>query len=184
MTKINFLIISLIFYSFIFLSLNKIYGANEQLVCPGLKLFNRWCAGEHLENNIKACIIVTKPTKEEGDYKKTNRGQPSLTVYHLPSQDAVGIVYVTAGYKYRSESYVSINIDNKKEFDLKLIEGDTAFLDEEELEKNLVKSMKKGNNLKIIGYSTRGTKTTDTYSLMGFTSAYNHISKSCNIKTN
>ena len=65
MTKINFLIISLIFYSFIFLSLNKIYGANEQLVCPGLKLFNRWCAGEHLENNIKACIMVTKPTKED-----------------------------------------------------------------------------------------------------------------------
>ena len=44
--------------------------------------------------------------------------------------------------------------------------------------------MKNGNKLKITGYSSRGTKTTDTYSLMGFTAAYNHISKSCNIKIN
>lgn len=182
MLRIIFLIISFVFYLFIYLSMNKIYAANEQLVCPGLKLFDRWCAGEHLEDNIKACIMVTKPIKEEGNYKKTNRGQPSLTVYHLPSQDVEGIVYVTAGYKYRAESYVIINVDNNKQFDLKLIENDSAFLDEEKIEKNLITSMKNGNKLKITGYSSRGTKTTDTYSLMGFTAAYNHISKSCNIK--
>ena len=41
--------------------------------------------------------------------------------------------------------------------------------------------MKKGNTMKVIGYSTRGTKTTDTYSLIGFTAAYKYISQICDI---
>ena len=42
--------------------------------------------------------------------------------------------------------------------------------------------MKKGTNMRIVGYSTRGTKTTDIYSLVGFSAAYTYISNLCNVK--
>jgi hypothetical protein len=31
----------------------------------------------------------------------------------------------------------------------------------------------------VVGYSQRGTETTDTYTLIGFTSAYNSMQKDC-----
>ncbi len=39
--------------------------------------------------------------------------------------------------------------------------------------------MKAGSNLVVKASSSRGTDTTDTYSLSGFTAAYNAISKAC-----
>ena len=42
--------------------------------------------------------------------------------------------------------------------------------------------MAKGRQLIVTGYSSRGTKTTDTYSLAGFTAAYKAIGKACGVK--
>ena len=42
--------------------------------------------------------------------------------------------------------------------------------------------MKKGNKMKVVGFSSRGTKTTDIYSLVGFSAAYTYISNLCNVK--
>ena len=40
-------------------------------------------------------------------------------------------------------------------------------------------AMKKGLNLLVTGESSRGTITNDTYTLKGFTSAYNKLEKDC-----
>ena len=171
---------TLFFFLTSFFFIKEVNSANEYLVCPGLKMFKNWCAGEHIDNDTKACLMVARPLKSKGDYKK--RGTVTATIYHIPNQNNEAVFYITAGYMYKSESYVSINIDNKDKFELKLIENDAAWTDEDSIDKDIVESMKKGNKMTVIGYSSRGTKTTDIYSLMGFTSAYKYISQSCNIK--
>ena len=40
--------------------------------------------------------------------------------------------------------------------------------------------MKRATNLMIISNATNGTQTTDHYSMMGFTKAYNTAKKTCN----
>ena len=40
-------------------------------------------------------------------------------------------------------------------------------------------AMKKGLELKVTGESSRGTVTVDTYTLNGFTAAYNKLTKEC-----
>ena len=40
-------------------------------------------------------------------------------------------------------------------------------------------AMKKGLKMIVQGYSSRGTLTTDDYSLTGFTAAFNKLSKDC-----
>jgi hypothetical protein len=39
--------------------------------------------------------------------------------------------------------------------------------------------MKRGSKMTVVGVSSRGTKTTDTYSLAGFTKAKNLMDKTC-----
>ena len=42
-----------------------------------------------------------------------------------------------------------------------------------------VKTYKKGNKLTVKGVSSRGTKTTDIYTLKGFTAAFNQLQNDC-----
>ena len=46
-------------------------------------------------------------------------------------------------------------------------------------EAKLITTMKKASRLMIIGNSEKGAQTTDHYSMMGFTKAYNIAKKSC-----
>ena len=43
----------------------------------------------------------------------------------------------------------------------------------------IIDAMKAGKQMTVIGYSKRGTETTDIYTLIGFTSAYNSLQKDC-----
>ncbi len=46
-------------------------------------------------------------------------------------------------------------------------------------EAKLISTMKKASRLMIIGNTNSGEETTDHYSMMGFTKAYNTAKKSC-----
>ena len=46
-------------------------------------------------------------------------------------------------------------------------------------ELKMIRAMKKANKAQVIGVSSRGNKTRDTYSMMGFTDAYNAARKNC-----
>ena len=53
---------------------------------------------------------------------------------------------------------------------------------EEGADAKLVQSMIRGADMVVQGTSSRGTLTTDTYSLKGFTAAYKAINKACKVK--
>ena len=100
----------------------------------------------------------------------------------MPAEYNMGVVYITTGYTYKKDSIVTIKVDKNKDYEFNVLEGDSAFSDDEGIDKQLIVEMKKGNNMKVIGFSSRGTKTTDIYSLVGFNSAYTYISNLCNVK--
>ena len=76
----------------------------------------------------------------------------------------------------------SVKIDKNKEYGFNVIEDDAAFSDDTNVDKQIIVEMKKGNKMKVTGFSSRGTKTIDTYSLVGFSEAYTYISNLCNVK--
>ena len=43
----------------------------------------------------------------------------------------------------------------------------------------IIKALKAGKEMTVVGYSKKGTKTTDTYTLIGFTNAYNSLQQDC-----
>tara|TARA_Y100000590_G_scaffold457426_1_gene610048 strand:+ start:644 stop:1180 length:537 start_codon:yes stop_codon:yes gene_type:complete len=175
--KITLLIFSILF-------LKNIQSATPQieLECPGLKSFKKWCGGEYKGNKEKSCIMISTPITERGDPPYKSRGEVYATIYHIPSEDSEGVFYITTGYTYKKETIVTVKVDKNNKHELNVLENDSAFSDDESIDKEIINEMKKGNRLKVVGFSSRGTKTTDTYSLAGFTAAYTHISNLCNVK--
>ena len=118
-----------------------------------------------------------EPQKTQGKY--TKRGQTFLLITHRPSEKSKNVISLRAGYTYKKSSEVKMVI-GKERFEL-FTNGQWAFAADAGTDNKLVKSMIRGAELIVRGVSSRGTKTTDTYSLKGFTAAYKAIGKACKI---
>ena len=144
--------------------------------------FTHWTAFRAEQDGTSVCYIGSLPEKEEGDY--TERGKTYVTVALRPSETATGVVTVEAGYPYKKESEVEVVIDGDKRFDLftrnrpEDRKGD-AWADDAAEDAALIEAMKAGVRMVVKGRSSRGTLTTDTYSLRGFTRAFNTIAEAC-----
>ena len=69
-------------------------------------------------------------------------------------------------------------IDGNKPFKL-FTKDDSAWTVDAATDGAIAEAMRKGRSMTIIGTSARGTKTTDTYSLAGYTAAQGAIDKEC-----
>ena len=125
----------------------------------------------------RTCFISSLPTKSKGKYDPNNRGEVRVFVSHGPGKAERNVVQFTAGYKHKKHSDVTVNIDGRK-FTLFTIEG-RAYAESEEDDIAMIRAMKRGTKMTVVGTSSRGTKTTDTYSLSGFTKTKNLIDKTC-----
>lgn len=136
-----------------------------------------WHTFTFTDDGNKICFMASAPTKAEGDY--TSRGDVFLMVTHRPAEQAVNVVSVNAGYTYKAGSQVRATVGDKT-FEL-FTDQDNAWARDSATDRQLVEAMKAGINLVVRGTSSRGTLTTDTYSLLGFTSAYREISTACGV---
>lgn len=118
------------------------------------------------------CYIASAPIQEEGDY--TKRGDTYVLVYRI-NKSPDKIVQVTAGYNYDESKPVIVKIDQTS-FDF-FGKDDSAWTKDQD--KEVIFAMKKGITMIIQGHSSRGTLTTDTYNLKGFTILFNKLSKDC-----
>ena len=136
-----------------------------------------WHTYTFRENGNLVCYMASKPTKEEGDY--TQRGDVYMLVTHRPAEASRDVVSVITGYTYGPETEATVAIGDKL-FELFTSEN-TAWARDSTTDSNLIAAMKAGSSMIIKGTSSRGTLTTDTYSLLGFTAAYNEISRTCGL---
>jgi hypothetical protein len=139
--------------------------------------YGDWSAFQFTENGGKACYMASQPKKAEGEYKK--RGDVYAIVTHRPAEKLRDEVSILAGYAYKEGSAVTVAIGDQS-FDL-FTQGDGAWAKDKKGDEALVMAMIKGRDMVIKGTSSRGTETIDTYSLNGFTKAYEAIGKACGI---
>ena len=142
-------------------------------------LICNWNAETYVENkNKKTCHIWSRPIKKRGKYRK--RGDVALYVTHRPWSKVKNQVSVLAGYTYKKDSEPRALIGGAKF--LFFTEKDVAWLQTAEQDRALVNAMRRGRTMTLDGLSSRSTRTTDIYSLTGFSAAHNAISKACGIK--
>ncbi|TNE41177.1 MAG: hypothetical protein EP348_01285 [Alphaproteobacteria bacterium] len=140
-----------------------------------LGTFNDWLAYSWIENGHKVCYMLSRPTKSLPT--NVNRGDIYLMVTFRPQSKSKEEVSHVTGYPYKKNSTAEVEIGNKK-YTL-ATDKDVAWVPENQSDETLIKAMKRGAKLVIRGRSERGTLTTDTYSLQGFTAAHRQIRKSC-----
>jgi hypothetical protein len=139
--------------------------------------FTDWSAYRYSHNGKPACFMASQPKKAEGNY--TRRGQIHYLVSHRTADEVRDENSFVAGYTFREGSRVSVSIGSKA-FTL-FTKGDTAWGRNED-DRSLTEEMIKGSSMIIKGTSSRGTETTDTFSLSGFTAAYRAMSAACGLE--
>ena len=152
----------LIFFNFIFLLFSNTAYALEKGKCNFIK-------------DDEYCYIGSIPIETDLS-KEKKRGDPYILVYKIVgNQDSV--IQVEAGYNYKLNKDIVVKIDktNYKFYTTEDV-SDAAWTHDDA---KVIFAMKKGLKLVITGESDRGTVTNDTYTLKGFTSAFNEIAKDC-----
>jgi len=121
------------------------------------------------------CYIGSLPLKTDLPANK-KRGDNYILVYKLIGNNE-NIIQIEAGYSYNLDNNILVIIDGG-EYNFYSTEDspDTAWTDDDD---KVIYAMKKGLELIILGESSRGTLTNDTYTLKGFTAAVNQLNKDC-----
>ena len=161
------LLISL--FLFIYSSLN----AEENLKSVGM--YKDWESFILLKEGNKICFAQSIPVIRAP--KKLKRDPSRIFVSFRPAENIKNEISVTNGYEFKLKSPVTAK-SGKKSYDL-FSKGRFAWVVDNDDESKLIVIMKKASRLMIIGNTDKGDQTTDHYSMMGFTKAYNSAKKSC-----
>lgn len=141
------------------------------------KSFRDWTVFTIQQDGARVCYVTSAPISKKGNYKR--RGEPYLLVTHRGKDKAE--ISVSSGYPYKQGSDVKLSVGKK--FTSSLFTTDEtpniAWAESEEEDANIVQHMIKGSDLEVRGNSRLGTYSVDTYSLMGFTSAYKRMKSLC-----
>ena len=137
--------------------------------------FGDWAAYVFTEEGNKVCYMASQPKKDEGGY--TRRGEIFALITHRPAEGSKNVFSYIAGYPYKGGSDAVISIDNDK-FTL-FTQDDTAWAPDAATDNKISEAMRKGSKMTLKGTSSRGTATTDTFSLKGSSAAQDAINKEC-----
>jgi len=118
------------------------------------------------------CYIGSLPIKSDIPEGK-KRGDVYILVYRI-NKNPEAVVQINFGYPYKVEEPVNVKIDEKNY--AFYADGDSAWTNNDN---EVIYAMKKGIQLTVFGISLRETKTIDTYTLNGFTAAYNELINDC-----
>ncbi len=132
-------------------------------------------------DNPRECWAVSTPTEtvntKDGRVVAVTRGEILLMVFYRPGASVRGQVAFNSGYPFASGSTVTVDISGNK-YEL-FTEGEWAWPATPADDAKLVTAMKRGANAVLSARSSRGTKTQDTFSLLGFTAAVEDADKRC-----
>ena len=162
-----------ILYIILFFIIFNFANAEENLKSVGK--FKNWEALTVTESDNKVCFAQSTPIIRAP--KKFKRNPSRLFVSFRPSENIKNEISVTNGYEFQQKAPVTAK-SGKKVYDL-FSKGRFAWVVDNKDEAKLIVTMKKASRLMIIGNSDKGNQTTDHYSMMGFTKAYNTAKKSC-----
>lgn len=134
-----------------------------------------WAAYVFFEDGNKVCYMASQPKEAKGDYSKRDEIFALLT--HRPAEGTKDVFSYITGYTYKPGSDTILKIDSNR-FVL-FTQDDTGWAPDSETDAAIAKAIKAGSKMTVEGTSSRGTKTTDTFSLKGSSAAHKAITDEC-----
>ncbi|MBY6049079.1 invasion associated locus B family protein [Vannielia litorea] len=133
-----------------------------------------------VEDDPKECWSVSAPKEtvntRDGRVVAVRRSDILLFVTFRPGNGA-GEVSFTGGYPFAGGSTVTLDIGGTQ-FEL-FTEGEWAWSASPQDDAKILTAMKRGAEAKLSARSSRGTRTEDTFSLLGLTAAIEEAEQRC-----
>jgi invasion protein IalB len=133
----------------------------------------------------RECYIVSPPTesvaRRGGQVVEVDRGDIRLFVTFRPGDGVAGEVSFTSGYPFGPGSTARVQVGGET-FTLGTGAGEAdrwAWPASPAEDERLIAAFRRGANATVTGNSARGTETTDTFSLLGFTAALEDAEARC-----
>ena len=149
--------------------------AQETPVPDYVGTYRDWSVYKFQDGGDTICYMASQPKKQEGNY--TRRGNPAVLVTRRPSPRVVDEVSVQPGYGYLDGSNVEIQIAKTKF--LLFTKDEHAWAETEADDQRLIQAMRRGSDMTVRGTSVKNTFSLDTYSLLGFSAAFEAMTEAC-----
>lgn len=140
-----------------------------------LGTFGDWTAWESSDASGRICFIAAQPNSSRPT--NVNRSAIHFIVTHRVGGGVKNEASTRIGYPFKEGSVGNASIDGQN-YSL-ITHKENAWLAAAADNGPFVGGMKRGAELVITGTSSRGTRTTDTYSLKGVTAAVKLIDEKC-----
>ena len=152
-----------------------IFSFNASAVTPrSTGKYKNWESFVAETDKGKICFAQTLPTKRAPAAVK--RDKSKLFVSFRPAEDIKDEVSLTSGHDYKTSSVTATSGKRSYSF---FSQKNFAWLLDDQEEKKFIKLMKKATSVIVKARTIKGAETTDHYSMMGFTKAYNTAKKTC-----
>ena len=150
--------------------------AKEQAVLLGQ--FGDWGAYKATPDGKVVCFALSKPTKAVTDPPGRNRDPSYAFISTRPAEKVKNEVSIIVGYPQKPGVDATITIDGNARYTM-YTQDDGAWVKNAAEEPQLVEAMRKGGEMVVRSVSSRGTKTTDDYSLKGISDALDKVATEC-----
>ncbi len=123
----------------------------------------------------QVCFVAAQPQSVEP--KGANRGPIYFYITSWPKDGVKAEPSAKVGYPIDAQKDMSVTV-GADTFNL-FAKGERGFVADSAEEQRLIDALKKGSTAVVKATSTRGTETTDTYSLSGITAALDKMAQTC-----
>ena len=152
-----------------------VFSSNALAVTPrSTGKYKNWESFVAETDKGKICFAQTVPTKRAPAAVK--RDKSKLFVTFRPSEEIKDEVSLTSGHDYKTSSVTASSGKRRYSF---FSQKKFAWLLDDQEEKKFIQLMKRATDIIVKARTTNGAETTDHYSMMGFTKAYNTAKKTC-----
>lgn len=134
-----------------------------------------------VDGNPRQCWAVSQPSEtlntRDGRSVSVRRGDILMFVTYRQGQGSAGEVSFTGGYPFAPESTVEITVGTDT-FQL-FTDGEWAWAADPAEDARILDAMRRGRDAVLVARSSRGTRTQDTFSLLGLTAATEEAQRRC-----
>lgn len=139
--------------------------------------YAEWGAYTATPDGRKICFTLAKPSSSSTTPAGRKRDPAFVFISSRPSENVRNEISVIIGYAFRPSSEAIAEVGAAK-FAM-YTQNDGAWIKNVAEEARLIDAMRKGADLTIRGTSSRGTQSTDTYSLKGLSQAMDRADQEC-----
>ena len=139
--------------------------------------FGTWGAYTAAPNGKKVCFALAKPSSSKTNPANRPRDPAYAFVSTRPAEKVTNEVSIMIGYTLKPGSESTLEVGGATY--AMYTQGDGLWIKNAAEEERMVEAMRKAADVVVKGVSSKGTETTDTFSMKGLAQALDRLAQDC-----